>query len=153
HPRLRRRGDRRHRFDPRRLHRRSPGGPRRCLREGPLSKCQLAWHVCSDGGRLDLASRGTVRGAGAMRKLVPAIVLGSALLLCSVPALANAFRFEHLPRILIYVTLAASLDLMVGYTGMVNLGHAAFFGLAAYTGALLADKAGISNVLIALPAG
>jgi branched-chain amino acid transport system permease protein len=88
-----------------------------------------------------------------MRKFVPAIVLGAALLLAFVPVLGNAFRVEQLTRILIYVILAASLDLMVGYTGMVNLGHAAFFGLAAYTGALLADKAGISNVLIALPAG
>jgi branched-chain amino acid transport system permease protein len=87
-----------------------------------------------------------------MRKFVPPIVLGAAILLTFVPALGSAFRVEQLTRILIYVILAASLDLMVGYTGMVNLGHAAFFGLAAYTAALLADKAGISNVLIALPA-
>jgi branched-chain amino acid transport system permease protein len=87
-----------------------------------------------------------------MRKLVPPIVLGAAILLCFVPVLGSAFRVEQLTRILIYVILAASLDLMVGYTGMVNLGHAAFFSLAAYTGALLAEKAGISNVLIALPA-
>jgi branched-chain amino acid transport system permease protein len=87
-----------------------------------------------------------------MRKLVPFIVLAAALLLTLVPALGSAFRVEQLTRILIYVILAASLDLMVGYTGMVNLGHAAFFGLAAYTAALLADKAGISNALIALPA-
>jgi branched-chain amino acid transport system permease protein len=87
-----------------------------------------------------------------MRKLVPPILLGAAILLSLVPVLGSAFRVEQLTRILIYVILAASLDLMVGYTGMVSLGHAAFFGLAAYTGALLADKAGISNVLIALPA-
>jgi len=86
-----------------------------------------------------------------MKKLVPAIVLGAAILLCLVPVLGSAFRVDQLTRILIYVILAASLDLMVGYTGMVNLGHAAFFGLSAYTGALLADKAGISNALIALP--
>jgi branched-chain amino acid transport system permease protein len=87
-----------------------------------------------------------------MKKLLPPIVLGAAILLSSVPFLGSAFRVDQLTRILIYVILASSLDLMVGYTGMVNLGHAAFFGLAAYTGALLADKAGISNVLIALPA-
>jgi branched-chain amino acid transport system permease protein len=87
-----------------------------------------------------------------MRKFVPPVVLGAAILLCFVPAFGSAFRVEQLTRILIYVILAASLDLMVGYAGMVNLGHAAFLCLAAYTGALLADKAGISNVLIALPA-
>jgi branched-chain amino acid transport system permease protein len=87
-----------------------------------------------------------------MKKAVPLLVLTAAIVLSFVPAFGSAFRVEQLTRIFIYVILAASLDLMVGYTGMVNLGHAAFFGIAAYTGALLADKAGISNVLIALPA-
>ncbi|MGA7327136.1 MAG: branched-chain amino acid ABC transporter permease [Rhodomicrobium sp.] len=87
-----------------------------------------------------------------MKRLSPLFVLIAALLLCFVPLVAGAFRVDQLSRILIYVILAASLDLMVGYTGMVNLGIAAFFGLATYTGALLADRMGISNVFIALPA-
>jgi branched-chain amino acid transport system permease protein len=87
-----------------------------------------------------------------MKRAAPVLVVAAALALSFVPVFGSAFRVEQLTRILIYVILAASLDLMVGYAGMVNLGHAAFFGIAAYTGALLADKAGISNVLIALPA-
>ena len=38
---------------------------------------------------------------------------------------------------LIYVILALSLNLQVGYTGLYNFGHVAFFGIGAYTSALL----------------
>lgn len=38
----------------------------------------------------------------------------------------------------IYAILAVSLNLVVGLTGLFNLGHAAFFGIGAYTSALLA---------------
>ena len=38
----------------------------------------------------------------------------------------------------IYGILAVSLNLVVGLTGLFNLGHAAFFGIGAYTSALLA---------------
>ncbi|HEX5213264.1 MAG TPA: branched-chain amino acid ABC transporter permease [Pseudolabrys sp.] len=49
---------------------------------------------------------------------------------------------------------ALSLDLILGYAGIISLGHAAFFGLGAYTAALLA-KYGIINepVLAMLVAG
>ncbi|MES2071590.1 MAG: branched-chain amino acid ABC transporter permease [Pseudomonadota bacterium] len=41
-------------------------------------------------------------------------------------------------QILIIGLLAVSLDLILGYAGIVSLGHAAFFGLGAYTAGLLA---------------
>jgi branched-chain amino acid transport system permease protein len=41
-------------------------------------------------------------------------------------------------QILIMALLALSLDLVLGYAGIVSLGHAAFFGLGAYTAGLLA---------------
>jgi len=44
----------------------------------------------------------------------------------------------------IYSILALSLNLVVGYTGLVSLGHAAFFGIGAYISALLALNLGIS---------
>ena len=40
-------------------------------------------------------------------------------------------------RILIYALAAVSLDLMLGFGGMVSLGHAAFFGIGAYTVCIL----------------
>ncbi len=41
-------------------------------------------------------------------------------------------------QILIIAIFALSLDLILGYAGIVSLGHAAFFGLGAYTAGLLA---------------
>ncbi len=38
----------------------------------------------------------------------------------------------------IYIILAISLQLAIGFTGLLNLGHIAFFGIGAYTSALLA---------------
>ncbi|HYA66796.1 MAG TPA: branched-chain amino acid ABC transporter permease [Burkholderiaceae bacterium] len=52
-------------------------------------------------------------------------------------------------QILITGLFALSLDLILGYAGIVTLGHAAFFGLGAYTAGLLA-KYGVHDPLIGL---
>ncbi|MFH1650279.1 MAG: branched-chain amino acid ABC transporter permease [Candidatus Woesearchaeota archaeon] len=52
----------------------------------------------------------------------------------------------------IYVILATSLNLALGYTGLLNLGHVAFFGIGAYTSALL-TKAGVPFLIALLAAG
>ena len=44
----------------------------------------------------------------------------------------------------IYVMLGLSLNVIVGYAGLFQLGHAAFFGLGAYTGAILSIDHGIT---------
>lgn len=44
----------------------------------------------------------------------------------------------------IFVLLASSLNLITGYTGRLNLGHAAFYGIGAYSSTLLAMRLGIS---------
>jgi branched-chain amino acid transport system permease protein len=55
-------------------------------------------------------------------------------------------------QVLITGLFALSLDLILGYAGIVSLGHAAFFGLGAYAAALLA-KNGIADPLLGLVAG
>ena len=55
-------------------------------------------------------------------------------------------------RILIYMLYALSLDLIVGYAGIVTLGHSAYFGLGAYVAGILAAKAGITDPLVQLVA-
>src|SRR6516164_7107864 len=45
---------------------------------------------------------------------------------------------------------ALSLDLILGYAGIISLGHAAFFGFGAYTAALLAKHEIINEPLVAL---
>src|SRR5215475_12325686 len=51
---------------------------------------------------------------------------------------------------LIMVLFALSLDLILGYAGIVTLGHAAFFGIGAYTVALLAGRYGWGEPITAL---
>ena len=48
-------------------------------------------------------------------------------------------------QVLIMVMFALSLDLILGYAGIVTLGHAAFFGIGAYVAALLSLKLGWSE--------
>jgi branched-chain amino acid transport system permease protein len=56
-------------------------------------------------------------------------------------------------QVLIAALFALSLDLVLGYAGIVSLGHAAFFGLGAYTAGLLSAKLGwhepLSGVVLA----
>jgi branched-chain amino acid transport system permease protein len=51
---------------------------------------------------------------------------------------------------LIMVLFALSLDLILGYAGIVTLGHAAFFGIGAYTVAVLASRYGWGEPITAL---
>ena len=70
--------------------------------------------------------------------------------------LALAFFFllpEYLAlgsRILIFILFALSLDLILGYGGIVTLGHSAFFGLGAYTAGILSAKLGVTDLFIQL---
>jgi branched-chain amino acid transport system permease protein len=53
-------------------------------------------------------------------------------------------------RILIMGIFAIGLDLIMGYTGLVSLGHAAYYGVAAYTTGILVTRSGIENFWIVL---
>src|SRR5262249_30602184 len=59
-----------------------------------------------------------------------------------IAAVAAYFAFPDylalLAQILATIVFALSLDLLLGYAGIVTLGHAAFFGTGAYTAGLLA---------------
>src|SRR2546426_4850717 len=53
-------------------------------------------------------------------------------------------------RILIYILFALSLDLILGYAGIITLGHSAFFGLGAYTAGILSAKYGLTDPFLQL---
>jgi len=55
-------------------------------------------------------------------------------------------------RILIFILFALSLDLILGYAGIVTLGHSAFFGLGAYTAGIVSAKLGIQDNFVQLVA-
>ena len=48
------------------------------------------------------------------------------------PFVGEKYYVQFITKIMITAMFAMSLDLLVGYTGLVSLGHALFFGLAAY---------------------
>src|ERR687883_180673 len=53
-------------------------------------------------------------------------------------------------RILTYILFALSLDLILGYAGIITLGHSAFFGLGAYTAGILGAKLGVTDPFLQL---
>jgi len=57
---------------------------------------------------------------------------------------SDAYALRILTMTCIFAIFAASWDLLAGYTGQVNFGHALFFGAGAYTSALLSLKLGVS---------
>ncbi len=57
---------------------------------------------------------------------------------------SDAYVLRILTMTCIFAIFAASWDLLAGYTGQVNFGHALFFGAGAYTSALLSLKLGLS---------
>lgn len=79
-------------------------------------------------------------------------LLAGLLLLAIVPAIGGTFYLQLGAKILILAIFALSLDLLVGHSGMVSLGHAAYFGVAAYTLALLTPKYEAASFWLTLPA-
>jgi branched-chain amino acid transport system permease protein len=69
------------------------------------------------------------------RGFIALLVLAAALI--AVPlVVTNDFYLNLASQILIYALLAVSLNLLVGYGGLVSLGHASFLGLTSYTATL-----------------
>ena len=56
---------------------------------------------------------------------------------------SDAYLLRILTLASIFAIFAASWDLLSGFTGQMNFGHALFFGVGAYCAALLNQKAGI----------
>ncbi len=78
-------------------------------------------------------------------------VLALAALLLALPLVAEKYYVQFATKILIMAIFAMSLDLLVGYAGLVSLGHAAFYGLGAYALALASPQYAGANLWISLP--
>ena len=85
-----------------------------------------------------------------MTKVLPVFVL-LVLFPLAMQAMDGLFYVSLASRMLIYAIAATSLNLALGYGGMVSFGHAAFFGAGAYTVGILAAE-GVSSLWIAWPA-
>lgn len=72
--------------------------------------------------------------ASMLRVLMPICVVAALALL---PMMAGTYVLQLASEVLIFAIFAMSLDLILGYTGLLSFGHAAFFGLGGYTLAIL----------------
>jgi len=76
-------------------------------------------------------------------RLVAAILVAILLLLALVPfAFPGARSLAVAAKVLVFVLLVASYDLLLGYTGIVSFAHTMFFGLGAYGIAIASSRLG-----------
>src|SRR5438552_3753599 len=174
HPRLRHHRDRRDRLDPRRV----PGrdlcrhdryaGPRLPARPVAAdaefdrrfdrgSRALLDADLSVDGDRAGAAAGGAVSGQPAMkdllnaRNVIVALVIAGLLLLPLYTSISgNIFVLTLFTRIVIFALAAASLNLIMGYGGMMSFGHAAYLGIGGYAVGILAHE-GIGSGLLQWP--
>lgn len=88
--------------------------------------------------------------SGTLARAVP--LVAALVLLAVFPMFGDSYYTGLVIKIMIYAVFALSLELLVGQTGLVCFGHAAFFGIAAYTAALLTPQAGPVSLFFLLPA-
>lgn len=86
-----------------------------------------------------------------MPKLLALLALVAALALAPLAGLGG-YVLNVMVMIFIFTMLAVSLDLVMGWAGQFSFAHAAFFGIGAYTAAILQRDAG-TGFWLNLPAG
>lgn len=94
-------------------------------------------------GKADIARAGLAAPASAAAFIIVVLALALA------PYALGSYGSALVDRMMIYAIFAISLNLLVGFTGIASLGHAAFFGAGGYTIALL-TKAGVDSFLLLL---
>jgi branched-chain amino acid transport system permease protein len=82
-------------------------------------------------------------------KLIPVVVAFS--LLALFPIVGTSFYVDQALKIMVLAIFALSLELLVGQTGLICFGQAAFFGIAAYSVALLTPQTGPASLWWLLP--
>jgi len=88
-----------------------------------------------------------------MRQRMPQIAVGMALIgLVIAPFGLSSYVLSLLTQALIYAIVAMSLDLLLGYTGLASLGHAAYLGIGAYSVGILTTQYG-AGFWVTLPMG
>jgi branched-chain amino acid transport system permease protein len=78
------------------------------------------------------------------------------LVLVVAPPFLSSFLLSLLTQAVILAILAMSLDLLLGYTGLSSLGHAAYFGIGAYSVGIVATQYGtgfFTTLLLGLGVG
>jgi len=88
------------------------------------------------------------------QQLIP---IASSIVICAIIIILPPFIPLYLKGLLtltfIFAIYAMSLDIVMGYTGILSIMHASFFGIAAYTAGVLMAKIGIESFWIGLSCG
>ncbi|MEW6323315.1 MAG: branched-chain amino acid ABC transporter permease [Acidobacteriota bacterium] len=75
-------------------------------------------------------------------RLLPAVALAASVVAPLV--VPNEYYLQVLTQAYIWAIMACGLNVILGFAGQLSLAHAGFFGVGAYTTALLLTKAGVS---------
>jgi branched-chain amino acid transport system permease protein len=86
-------------------------------------------------------------GSRTVAILLAAAVLGLAVF----PFVSDEFYLDLFTHIMVLGIFAMSLDLLIGYTGLVSFGHAAFFGISGYLLAIVTPEAQAVSLWYSLP--
>ena len=74
------------------------------------------------------------------------------VLLALFPLVSGSYGIDFVGKIMVYAIFALSLELLVGATGLICFGQAAFFGIGAYAAVLLSSDSNPSSIAWLLPA-
>ncbi len=121
----------------RRLPARTRRKPRRHLRVGDLSG---PGGVRRARAGLHLQAERAVQGVGVKLGVSAALAIAVVLPL----VVPNEYYLEILTQAYVFAISACGLNVILGFAGQLSLAHAGFFGIGAYTVALLATKAGVT---------
>jgi urea transport system permease protein len=80
------------------------------------------------------------------RPVLPLVEMTALIGLLVIPLVTSSFHTIIASRMMLLAMLAISFDLCWGYSGIMTFGQALFFGTAGYVAALLANKAGFSQI-------
>ncbi len=75
------------------------------------------------------------------------------LILLALPQFLSPYATNVLNDVGLYAVLALSLNIILGHTGLFNMGHAAFYAMGAYTTAILNTQYGIPILWLMVPSG
>jgi branched-chain amino acid transport system permease protein len=85
-----------------------------------------------------------LEAGGARHRLLRRLAVPAAVLVAAgIPFNSDPVTNGQLTLVLVYAVAALGLNLLVGYSGQISLGHGAFFAIGAYTAAILTARAGV----------
>jgi branched-chain amino acid transport system permease protein len=81
------------------------------------------------------------------------VLIGLLVLFVGIPLISSNYALYVINHIGIFAIAAVGLNLLIGFTGQISLGHGAFFGVGGYAAAILTTRLGFPFYLSLLSAG